>query len=121
MTLLGALGGARLEHTLANLHTALFLAKQGVEVLLADERSEVRILCPGRPLTLDRRDWAYLSLFPLEGNLTGVEESGTFYPLKDATLTPDYPLGVSNEFAAPQATLCCKTGWGVVILTRADG
>lgn len=121
VTLLGALGGARLEHTLANLHTALFLAKQGVEVLLADERSEVRILCPGRPLTLDRRDWAYLSLFPLEGNLTGVEESGTFYPLKDATLTPDYPLGVSNEFAAPQATLCCKTGWGVVILTRADG
>lgn len=121
VTLLGALGGARLEHTLANLHTALFLAKQGVEVLLADERSEVRILCPGRPLTLDRRDWAYLSLFPLEGNLTGVEETGTFYPLKDATLTPDYPLGVSNEFAAPQATLYCKTGWGVVILTRADG
>ena len=121
VTLLGALGGARLEHTLANLHTALFLAKQGVEVLLADERSEVRILCPGRPLALDRRDWAYLSLFPLEGNLTGVEETGTFYPLKDATLTPDYPLGVSNEFAAPQATLYCKTGWGVVILTRADG
>ena len=32
VTFLGALGGKRLEHTIANLHTALFLAKQGVEV-----------------------------------------------------------------------------------------
>ena len=38
ITLLGALGGARLEHTLANLATGLYLAKNGVSVLLADER-----------------------------------------------------------------------------------
>ena len=121
VTMLGALGGARMEHTLANLHTALYLAKHGVEVLLADEHSEVRILCPGHSLILERRDWAYLSLFPLEGSLAGVEEKGVFYPLKNAVLTPDYPLGVSNEFVEPQATLSCQSGWGVVILTRADG
>ena len=44
ITLLGALGGARLEHTLANLATGLYLAKNGVSVLLADERSELRFL-----------------------------------------------------------------------------
>ena len=31
-----------LEHTLANLATGLYLAKNGVRVLLADERSELR-------------------------------------------------------------------------------
>jgi len=41
--------------------------------------------------------------------------------LKDATLTPDYPLGISNEFTAPEAELCCQSGHGLVILTRADG
>ena len=66
ITLLGALGGARLEHTLANLATGLYLAKNGVNVLLADERSELRYLVPGRELILQRRDWKYLSLFPME-------------------------------------------------------
>ena len=46
ITLLGALGGARLEHTLANLATGLYLAKNGVNVLLANERSELRYLVP---------------------------------------------------------------------------
>ena len=120
VTFLGALGGQRFEHTVANLHTALFLAKNGVQVLLADERSELRILCPGQPMTLERKGWTYLSLFPLDGPVTGVEEQGVFYPLQDAVLTPDYPLGVSNEFTAPQAVLSCRAGHGLVVLSRAD-
>ena len=56
--------GARLEHTLANLATGLYLAKNGVNVLLANERSELRYLVPDRGLILQRRDWKYLSLFP---------------------------------------------------------
>lgn len=121
VTMLGALGGPRLEHTLANLSTALFLAKQGVTVILAHERSELHILCPNRPLNLEQNDWMYLSLFPLEGTLSGVCEEGTFYPLQDAELAADYPLGVSNEFIRPTATLRCTAGYGLVVLTRADG
>lgn len=118
--LLGALGGARLEHTLSNLATGLYLAKNGVDVLLADERSELRFLVPGRALTLHRRDWKYLSVFPMEGRLTGLSIRGTFYPLEDAALTADYPLGVSNEFTADTACLQCSGGTGVVVLTRDD-
>lgn len=121
VTMLGALGGKRLEHTFANVATALWLAKQGVQVRLADERSELHILCPGCPLTLRRGDWMYISLFPLEGVLTGVELIGEYYPLHNATITADYPLGVSNEFVAPQATLKAATGYGLVVLSRADG
>ena len=121
VVLLGALGGARLEHTFANLNTALFLAKAGVRVTLANERSELHILCPGVPLTLEKGEWTYLSLFPLDGELRGVCESGVFYPLENAVLKPDYPLGVSNEFTAPSATLSCAQGYGLVVLSRSDG
>ena len=62
----------------------------------------------------------YLSVFPLDGPLTGVDLAGVFYPLCAATLTPDFPLGVSNEFTAPQAHLACTGGSGLVVLTRAD-
>lgn len=120
ITMLGALGGARLEHTLSNLATGLYLAKNGVDVLLADEHSELHFLVPGRPLSLQRENWKYLSVFPLEGKLGGVCIRGAFYPLEDAELTADYPLGVSNEFTEETAHLSCTSGSGVVVLTRDD-
>lgn len=120
VVLLGALGGRRMEHTLANLSTGLWLAKQGIEVLLADEESELHYLLPGVPLSLKQGGWFYLSLFPLGERLEGVCEKGTFYPLENAVLTHDYPLGVSNEFVEETAELSCEAGYGIVVLTKAD-
>ena len=120
VTMLGALGGARLEHTIANLSTGLFLAEHGVEVVLANAASEIHYLVPGKTLTLEKKGWQYLSVFPWDGKLTGVDIEGTFYPLQGAELTPDFPIGVSNEFTEPTAVLRCTGGHGIVVLTRAD-
>ena len=122
VVMLGALGGPRVEHMLANLSTGLFLSLHGVRTILADSRSEMHYLLPWRPLELPRRDWMYLSLFALGAPLTGVFERGVYYPLENATLTElDYPLGTSNEFTEPVARLQCSGGHGLVVLTRADG
>ena len=122
VVMLGALGGPRVEHMLANLSTGLFPSLHGVRTILADSRSEMHYLLPGRPLELPRRDWMYLSLFALGAPLTGVFERGVYYPLENATLTElDYPLGTSNEFTEPVARLQCSGGHGLVVLTRADG
>ncbi|HIZ62358.1 MAG TPA: thiamine diphosphokinase [Candidatus Gemmiger avistercoris] len=122
VVMLGALGGPRVEHMLANLSTGLFLSLHGVRTILADSRSEMHYLLPGQPLELPRRDWMYLSLFALGAPLTGVFERGVYYPLENATLTElDYPLGTSNEFTEPVARLQCSGGHGLVVLTRADG
>ncbi len=122
VVLLGALGGARIEHMFANISTGLFLALHGVDVVLADSRSEMHYLLPGQPLDLERKDWMYLSVFALGSPMTGVTLQGVYYPLQDATLSElDYPLGTSNEFTAPAAHLMCRTGHGLVVLTRADG
>ena len=120
VTMLGALGGARLEHTIANLSTGLFLAEHGVDVVLANAASEIHYLVPGKTLTLEKKGWQYLSVFPWDGKLTGVDIEGTFYPLQGAELTPDFPIGVSNEFTEPTAVLRCTGGHGIVVLTRAD-
>ena len=120
VTMLGALGGARLEHTIANLSTGLFLAEHGVDVVLADTASEIHYLVPGKDLTLQRGEWQYLSVFPWDGKLTGVDIEGAYYPLHGAELMPDFPLGVSNEFVEPTVTLRCQAGHGIVVLTRAD-
>lgn len=122
--MLGALGGRRMEHTQANLATGLYLSKNGVHTILADEHSEVHYLLPGVELALTRtqsgRRWQYLSVFPMGESLTGVCIQGAFYPLEDAVLTHEYPLAVSNEFLADTVRLRCKTGCGLVILTEND-
>lgn len=122
VVLLGALGGARVEHMFANISTGLYLALHGVEVLLADARSEMHYLLPDHPLALARKDWMYLSVFALGAPMTGVTLRGVYYPLQRATLSElDYPLGTSNEFTEPVAHLECAAGHGLVVLTRADG
>ena len=113
-TILGALGGARLEHTLANLSTGLWLQKRGIQVLLADEHSEIRFLLPGSALTLEREDWQYFSLFPLELPVDDFNITGAKYPLKNHILKPYGSLCVSNEFQ--EDTVEISFAFGVVIL-----
>jgi thiamine pyrophosphokinase len=120
--MLGALGGKRLEHTLANLATGLGLARQGVAVRLCDERTRVSYVLPGQKACYPKEQYFYFSIFPLEGRAEGVELHGVFYELQNATLTASYPLGVSNEYApgSQQIELSCRAGALLVVETRAD-
>ena len=119
-TLLGALGGKRMDHTMASISTGLYLAKRGVEAVLADERTEIRYLLAGQTIVLEKEDWGYFSLFPLEGPAEGVCVKGAFYELENSALTPDFPLGVSNEFVENVVTVSCQKGSLAVFLVKAD-
>lgn len=118
--MLGALGGKRMEHTIANLSTGLWLAKQGVDVMLQDANSRVQFLLPGGSLYLPHAEDEFFSIFPMEGKAEGVSESGAKYCLEDAVLTADYPLGVSNETLPGGAQISVKQGSLVVIRTKKD-
>lgn len=118
--LLGALGGARLEHGLANLATGLWLAKRGVEVRLANEQSLLQFVLPGLPVVLQHAPGCYFSIFPIEGAATGVCERGAKYPLENAALTPDYPVGVSNETLPGETVISVQTGSLLLIQTQKD-
>lgn len=119
--LLGALGGHRLEHTLANIGTGLWLEKQGVQVTLADEDSLLCYLMPGRTMELAYAPEEYFSVLPLEGKAEGVCEQGAKYTLQDATLTTvDFPLGVSNETMPGGSSIRVREGALLVIRTKKD-
>lgn len=119
--MLGALGGHRLEHTLANIGTGLWLEKQGVRVTIADEDSLLCYLMPGETLALDHQPEEYFSVLPLEGRAEGVCERGAKYALENATLTTvDFPLGVSNETLPGGAVITVQRGSLLVIRTKKD-
>jgi len=100
--LLGALGGKRVEHTLANLCTGLGLEQRGIRAALQAGPPPLRSFFSGRA--------------------EGVYEKGSFYELEDAVLTAGYPLGVSNEYAEGSDCITISTRQGalVVVETIAD-
>ena len=117
-----AMGGRRVEHTLANLCTGLGLEQRGIRAALQDERSRITFVLPGESRSYPREEFFYFSAFPMEGRAEGVYEKGSFYELEDAVLTAGYPLGVSNEYAEGSSCITISTRQGalVVVETVAD-
>lgn len=118
--LLGALGGARMEHTLGNLASGLWLEQHGVRAALVNEKSRVTFVRPGERRAYLRDKYFYLSVFPLEGRAEGVDIAGAYYPLCGAALEASYPLGVSNEFVADTVYIHVETGYLLVVETLND-
>ena len=106
VTFLGALGG-RLDHALANLMLLVRAHRRGVFAQILAQG--VRIVRVDGSLELRGAKGDTVSLLPL-GEARGVSLRGFFYPLEDATLTADYPIGVSNVVTRQEASVCVREG-----------
>ena len=110
----GGTGGKRLDHTLANLQTLLFLRRRGARGYLYDD-DFVWTAIENESLTIEKTvEWGLFSAFCLGDRAEGIDEMGFQYPLSDATLTPEFPLGVSNHILESTATITVRKGALVV-------
>ena len=108
--LYGGTGGARLDHTLANLQGLAFLCRRGARGYLYD-RDFVYTVIENDTLILPRQvDWGLVSLFSMEGKAEHVTLEGLQYPMTDGALTSDFPLGVSNHFVSDTARITAGNG-----------
>ena len=106
----GGTGGKRLDHTLANLQSLLYLRRRGARGWLYDNDFVWTVL-ENETLEIGRTvDWGLLSVFCLGDRAEGIDETGVQYPLKDAVLTPEFPLGVSNHILEPLARVAVGKG-----------
>lgn len=115
LVLLCALGG-RLDHTMANLQNAAGAAARGAKVTILGQDTEITFLTRGTLRLAKRPGWA-LSVFSLSDACTGVCLRGVKYKLENVTLTNRFPLGVSNEFEAPEAEI--QLAEGIMMIVQA--
>jgi thiamine pyrophosphokinase len=108
----GGLGGKRLDHTLANIAALHYAHLHGAAAYLIGGGTTITVTNDIR-FTADMR--GYVSVFALGGEARGVEIRGLKYELTDAVLKPEFPLGVSNEFAGREARIWVKEGTIVVM------
>lgn len=116
----GGVEGPRLEHTVANFQTLMYLAQQGAQGFLIGQNQIVSVLSPGE-MIFPKTAKGYLSVFCLGQDATGVSLEGLQYPMANGTLTAGFPLGVSNRFIETEAHIRLQSGHLLVIWDRANG
>ena len=125
ITVLGALGGPRIDHALANLTLLSMPALVGVDVRLVAADVRVRLVGPPRPdgspptAELDGRIGDLVSLLPVGGDAFGISTVGLAYPLDDETLFDGLTRGLSNRRAAAVASVTLRAGRLLVVETPA--
>lgn len=117
LLLFGCLGGARLDHTLANIQTIAWADSQGAHAYLIGDCCCLTALRGGESLSFDRRYRGDFSVFCLGADASGVTERGLSYTLDRAPLTAHFPLGVSNSFTGESAYLSVEEGLLIVYWT----
>lgn len=115
LLLVGCTGG-RFDHYFANCCLLEELHRLGAVGLLLDAENEIRLLTPGTLRVRNRPKHTYLSILPLDRELTGLTLRGTRYLLTDAAVRRGSTLTVSNEIVGEEAEL--TLGGGHALLVR---
>ena len=116
--LFGALGGRRLDHTLANIQALAYARAHGAAAYLFGEGCALTAIADGDALRFDARYSGDFSAFCHGPDASGVCERGFHYRLDGAVLTAAFPLGVSNSFTGEPAEI--SVGRGTLIVYWQD-
>ncbi|HEX6139666.1 MAG TPA: thiamine diphosphokinase [Candidatus Limnocylindria bacterium] len=123
VVVIGALGGDRLDHELANV---LLVADPGLYGAVDDLRlvrgaTIVRALGPRRTLVLDGGVGTLVSLLPIGGDAIGIGTSGLRFPLHGERLGFGRSRGASNVVEAVPASVSLERGVLLVIEKTTEG
>ncbi len=121
VVVLGALGGPRIDHALANIGLLALAALGEIPACLLSPRARVTLIsAPGRDGGPVRRDLsgppgALVSLLPQGDGVTGVTTDGLAYPLTDEPLPPGPARGLSNVRTTATASVQVRSGRLLVV------
>lgn len=121
ISIVGALGGSRPEHSIANLLLLADARLDGIDAAIMTTASIIRRMgtaagpgeCPLEGLPGD-----FVSLFPVAGDVEGVTTQGLRFPLHDEALPVGPARGLSNELIDTRASVRSRRGRLLVVHTR---
>ena len=118
--IVGGLGGARIDHALANIGLLAMADLVGRRAALIDARSRITLLRAPGPDGAVRRELAgrtgdLVSLLPVGAGVEGVTTSGLAYPLLDEPLLLGPTRGLSNIRTAADASVTVRSGLLLIV------
>ena len=124
LAILGALGGPRFDHALANAWLLAHPALGGRPAVLLDGTTRVRLLAASVDavaVELSGRPGDLVSLFPVGADALGVTTDGLAFRLRDEPLAFGPARGLSNVRSGPVARVSLRSGRLLVVETHAGG
>ena len=118
VVILGALGGERLDHELANLLLLGDGKWRGHRLRIVRGRTSVRAVQGGNRLVLDGVGGDLVTLLSVDGEAVGVRTQGLSFALDGEPLPLGRSRGLSNSVAEPPASVSLERGTLLVIETR---
>ncbi|MDO4938761.1 MAG: thiamine diphosphokinase [Lachnospiraceae bacterium] len=109
--------GGRLDHTYANIQTASYISEHGGHPCIIGKDTVLYII-RNTSMNITRSNDSYISVFSYSQKCTGVSLKGLKYAADNIEMTSSFPLGVSNEWAEPQATVSVKSGTLLIIISK---
>ena len=121
IVIVGALGGPRIDHALANVGLLAMPALEARTAVILDGRSRVSLVrAPRRDgiavtRPLPGRTGDLVSLLPLGPGVEGVTTGGLAYPLADEPLPPGGSRGLSNVRISHDAAVIVRHGLLLIV------
>ena len=109
----GGIGG-ELDHLIANIQSLIFASEKNVNAYLVGDGYTLTVIKNGECLKFNKKDHGRVSAFAVGGNAEGVNISGLKYEAENVTVTPSFPIGVSNSFIGENAEI--KVGNGSLLI-----
>jgi thiamine pyrophosphokinase len=115
----GAFGGRRLDHALANIGLLAHPDLAGRSCVLIAAETRVTLLTGPADASFTGRMGDLVSLLPFGEAVTGITTAGLAYPLRDEPLVVGPARGLSNVRAETTARIAFRTGRLLVVETPA--
>ena len=115
--LLGALGGERNDHSVANIQLLHYITSKGARATIY-HGNEVFTAFSDGTLTLPSELKGYVSVFSLSDESKGVSIKNLKYTVENFSLHSYKPIGVSNEFMGLESEISVESGALLVVYKR---
>ena len=112
--ILGALGGDRNDHSVANIQLLHYIATKSARGSII-HGNEIFTAFSNDVLILSAENKGYVSVFSLSDESRGVTIKNLKYTLDDAIIYSYNPIGVSNEFIGKEGSIAVKNGTLLVV------
>ncbi|MBA4602401.1 thiamine diphosphokinase [Thermoactinomyces mirandus] len=116
--ILGAMGGARFDHTMANVGLLEWLDEQGIKAVIIHRTNRIRLMSGPGKMTFTSIDFKYVSLLPVSKIVSGIRTDGLKYKLAGESLYRGDTRGISNELVKVPAVVNIQEGICLVVESR---
>ena len=107
--------GGREDNTFANYSLLLYIKEAGCRATLYGKKNITTVI-KNEEASFDGEVGLHFSAFALGGCAVGVTIRGLEYECENITLTPEFPLAVSNRFIGKTASVKVDTGALLVMI-----